>query len=694
MELLKDVSSRPQKGDLQEEDSIHKLAVLQDYYTCCKSREASILSRREVLSGKAKFGISGDGKELAQVALAKSVKAGDFRSGYYRDQTLMFALGHTIESYFAQLYADPEFDPYSQGRQMMSHFASPLVEDGKWTNHLEQFNSISDISCTAGQVGRAVGLGLASEKYRKLDLEGGDFSHNGDEVVICTIGDGSTSEGAFWEAVNAAAVQQLPIAFCVWDDGYSISVPKEYQTVKASISEALSGFATEDTKPGIRIYKGKAWNYAQLCQLFAEAIPLIRQTHEPALIHIEDMTQPLGHSTSGSHQRYKSAERIQWEEERDCLKAFEKWMLATEIANAEELDEIRTKAINEVRQAKKLAWERARKLPLKVMQNLLQHLTVLEESGVKVDDLREEVQRLQDPAVSELLTLGRRSLQRALLVDEKLALENGEWIQTLKSELKAQLGSKLYSEGPESALNVAVVHPKYESTPQELNGYEILNQFFDHVFSQDERVFAFGEDVGALGDVNQGFAGLQQKYGESRIFDTGIREWTIIGQAIGMALRGLRPIAEIQYIDYILYALAPLSDDLASLSYRSAGIQKAPVIIRSRGHRLEGIWHSGSPMGLLLHALRGIYICVPRNMVQAAGMYNTALQSMDPVLVIERLNAYRLKEELPSNLGEYTVPFGVPEILREGDDLTLISYGSCIPPCLEASAQLAQLDIE
>ncbi len=672
----------------------YRREVLHDFFVCCSSREASVISRREVLTGKAKFGISGDGKEVAQVAMAKAFHQGDFRSGYYRDQTLMFALGVPIEAYFAQLYADIENDPFSRGRQMISHFASPLIKDGYWTNHLDQYNTAADVSCTAGQVGRAVGLAMASSKYRKLPMDGGDFSHNGDEVVFCTIGDGSTSEGAFWESVNASCVLQVPVAFCVWDDGYSISVPKEFQTVKGSISEALAGFETTKDQAGMAIYRAKAWDYVSLCELFLHAIPKIRQSHEPALIHIEEMTQPLGHSTSGSHERYKTPERIAWEDERDCIEAMALWIVSSGLATREEVEHIREEAKIFARTAKRAAWEKAQKSVVKVSESLTNHLDHLENQGVEVDELARESRQLINTSISELLTLGRRAYQKALLRDPKIATPIRNWIDEQRTSLVTDLSAHLYTEDRWSALQVPVVPIEYDAEAPEINGFDILNQYFAHLFEERSNVFAFGEDVGMLGDVNQGFRGLQRRYGDERISDTGIREWSIIGQAIGMAMRGLRPIAEIQYIDYILYAIAPLSDDLASLSYRTAGIQKAPVIIRSRGHRLEGIWHSGSPMGMLLHILRGIYICVPRNMVQAAGMYQTAIQSHDPVLIIECLNGYRLKEKQPSNLGTYTVPYGVPEILREGSDLSVITYGSCVRPALQAAEQLSHFDIE
>ncbi|NND08138.1 MAG: transketolase [Saprospiraceae bacterium] len=683
-------------ADHQEGDGKFRKEVLKDFYLCCVSREASILARKEVLTGKAKFGITGDGKELAQVALAKAIKKGDFRAGYYRDQTLLFALGEaTVEQFFAQLYADVTNDPFSQGRQMITHFASKLVHpDGSFTRHTAQFNSTADVSCTAGQVGRAVGLGLASKKYREMpQLANEDLSHQGDEVVICTIGDGSTSEGAFWESVNAAAVQKIPLAYCVWDDGYAISVPKKYQTTKQSISKALEGFLVDEHGQGIRIYVAKAWDYPSLCDMFIRGIHKIRDSHTPALFHVQDTTQPSGHSTSGSHQRYKPAERIEWEKEMDCIDAFERWIIGTELADHETLSKLRQEAKAYAIACKNRAWKAYTGPILKLKEELRTIILQHQASFPALAEVMGQIDRLRHPLRSELLALAQQAWYR-LAQNHVNGLENLQlWIRTLKNQFAKDYGRHLYSEGPSSALAVPVIEPTYGESTKELRAFEVLNAFFDSALEAHPNLFVFGEDVGRLGDVNQGMMGMQGKHGEDRVFDTGIREWTIVGQAIGMAIRGLRPIAEIQYIDYLIYAMPPLADDLATISYRTAGIQKAPAIIRTRGHRLEGIWHTGSPMGMILHGMRGIYLLVPRNMVQAAGLYNTMLQSTDPAIIVECLNAYRIKEKMPDNMGEYTVPLGVPEILQSGADVTVVTYGACVRIAQKAATWLANFDI-
>ncbi len=686
-------------GDFDQDtsDSVFRQEVLNDFYLCCVSREASVIARKEVLTGKAKFGITGDGKELAQVALAKAFRKGDFRAGYYRDQTLLFALGEaTVEDYFSQLYADVDHDPFSAGRQMMSHFASPLIkEQGEWSNHLGQYNSSADVSCTAGQMGRAVGLALASKKYRECsDLASDGFSERGGEVVFCTIGDGSTSEGVFWESVNASAVMKIPIAFCVWDDGYAISVPTRYQTVKRSISKAMEGFLIDESGEGIRIYTAKAWDYPSLCDMFAQAIPKIRRSHIPALFHVHEVTQPLGHSTSGSHERYKSEERLAWEEEYDCIEQFKKWIIASGLAEDGQLEEIRNQAISYARECKRKSWNRYYEPISKLREDLKSELQLYIPKYPALKRYLNQLNKLVNPVKSEMLAIARQAFYELLPEEGEEIGFFRKWVSDHKRELDEKYGSHLYTEGKGSALYVPVVKPEYGDKEERINGYQILNRFFDKAFAKHPNLFAFGEDVGKLGDVNQGMKGLQAKYGEERVFDTGIREWTIVGQAIGMAMRGLRPIGEIQYLDYLIYGMEPLVDDLATLSYRSAGIQKAPAIIRTRGHRLEGIWHAGSPMGMLINSLRGIYILVPRNMVQAAGMYNTMLQSLDPAIIIECLNGYRLKEALPENIGEYTVPLGVPEVLHQGSDVTLVTYGSCVRIAQEAIKRLERFDIE
>lgn len=662
-----------------------KASVLKDFEICCISREASLLARKEVLTGKAKFGITGDGKEVPQVALAHAFQKGDFRSGYYRDQTLMFALGIcSIEHYFAQLYADTENDPFSRGRQMNNHFATPIVdpETGTFTAHTRQYNVVADVSNTAGQFPRALGLAEASKHYRKsqnLQQAQQDLSDNGNEICFVTVGDASTSEGIFWETLNAAGVMQVPIFINVWDDGYGISVPKAYQTIKASISEAVSGMQTRDEADnGIDIYQTRAGDYPGLVDTYLKAAQKARNSHRPVLFHVDEVTQPQGHSTSGSHERYKSKERLQWERENDCILLMEQWIHEQGLATPDETAEIRRQAKKMVKEGRNRAWKQYF-APVKGHLDQLKAIyRQLPEQNDYVQSLKKELEMLINPFLSEILQNAKRVKYATLGMEHDARSQLLQWIEKIEGLAQQHYHSKLYSETPQSALNVPVVSPQYSEAAVQKSGYEILNAFFDKKFAEDPRLVAFGEDVGQIGDVNQGFAGLQKKYGKDRIYDTGIREWSIMGQAIGLATRGLRPIAEIQYLDYLIYGLEPLSDDLATLRWRSAGQQAAPAIIRTRGHRLEGIWHAGSPLGMILHSLRGIYVLTPRNMVQAAGLYNTLLQSDDPALMIECLNGYRLKEKMPDNLGEYTVPLGVPEILQEGTDLTLVTYGSCV----------------
>lgn len=670
--------------------------VLRDYRIVFESRESSLLGRKEVLTGKAKFGIFGDGKEVAQVAMAKFFKPGDFRAGYYRDQTFMFAAGlATIEQFFSQLYADPdvEHEPFSAGRQMNAHFSTPFVDkEGNWLDLAYKKNVSADIAPTAGQMPRALGLAFASKIFRNLEGLGdlNNLSDNGNEVCFCTIGDASTSEGHFWEAMNAAAVLQVPLAVFVWDDGYGISVPKKYQTVKSSVSTALSGFQKEQATNGINIYKLKGWDYAGMCEVLDDAIQHIRTTHTPALFHVEEITQPQGHSTSGSHERYKDNDRLVWEREWDCIKQMRQWILENTLADAEELDAIESEAKDFVRSGRKISWEKYLQ-PINEQvaktKSLLQPLAGNDLSGTfekiisALGSNREPMRRDVMKALSTVCQSGKAS-------PEVLAYYN-----ELKSKNARLYNSYLYNEGPRSALKVAEIKPQYLSDPQLLNGYEVLNRYFDELFANNKKVIAFGEDLGFIGDVNQGFSGLQAKYGSNRIFDTGIRELTIMGQGIGLALRGLRPIAEIQYLDYLLYGLQPLSDDVATTHYRTGGQQSVPLIVRTRGHRLEGIWHSGSPMGMAINALRGMYVCVPRNMVQAVGMYNTLLAGNDPGIIIECLNGYRLKENLPANLLEYTVPLGVPEVIRSGDDITMVTYGSTTRIVQGAAEALGLQDI-
>ncbi|MEN9684890.1 MAG: hypothetical protein RLZZ28_676 [Bacteroidota bacterium] len=675
--------------------------ILNDYKTAVISREVSLLGRREVLTGKGKFGIFGDGKEVAQLAMAKFFQPGDFRSGYYRDQTFMFAAGlSSVEQFFAQLYADPDLknDPFSAGRQMNAHFATKFVDDhGNWLDLANRKNISSDMAPTASQMPRALGLAYASKCFRsaKYAAEFESLSHNGNEICFCTIGDASTSEGHFWETMNAAGVLQIPLAVFVWDDGYGISVPKNFQTTKGSISDALRGLEKEEDTNGIRIYKVKAWDYAGMCEVFEEAIQQIRETHVPALFHVEEVTQPQGHSTSGSHERYKTAERLEWEREWDCIKKMREWLVETALSNADELASIEATAKEEVRIERNKAWEKYH-APIKEQAA---HTASLIKSIV-VNDM-DKYNHLQKMATD--LESNKESLRRDVLKTIALALEAAPesptapelkaWYGELLAANKQLYNTLLYNEGPKSALKVAEIKPIIPFDAPMVNAYEVLNKYFNALFAQNHLVYAFGEDVGHIGDVNQGFAGLQDIHGADRISDTGIRELTIVGQAIGLSLRGLRPIAEIQYLDYLLYGLQPLSDDVATTHFRTAGQQSCPLIIRTRGHRLEGIWHSGSPMGMIINSLRGLYVCVPRNMVQAVGIYNTLLQANDPAIVIECLNGYRLKEKMPSNLIEYTVPLGIPEVLREGTDVTLVSYGATLRIVEEAAERLQRLDI-
>lgn len=674
--------------------------VLNDFYVCCLSRECSLLGRKEVLSGKAKFGIFGDGKEVAQVAMAKAFRKGDFRSGYYRDQTFMMAIGEcTIEDFFAQLYADTKNDIFSGGRQMNSHFATPLIdEEGNYTFHSDRFNVSSDISPTAGQMARSLGLALASKLYKNTEIpNAAQFSINGEEISFCTIGDASTSEGIFWETINAAAVIQVPLAVFVWDDGYGISVPKKLQTSKESISLALSGFKWNDNDEnnGLEIYEVMGWDYPQMVQLFEEGIAKSRTSHVPILFHVKEITQPQGHSTSGSHERYKSAERLEWERNFDCIKVMREWIIENELATNEEMDTLQEKAKAEVKEKAKIALDRY-SIPQVEQQKELRGLVEAfnAENGLTVSEKLATVLNEKTPQLRDLLTAAHQFLfANYTKIQSKSYKQLHAWILE-KNELMRQTYAKhLYSETPKAAAKVTADPATYAPDSPALNGFQILNTYFEQKFNEIPNLIAFGEDVGNIGDVNQGFAGLQSKFGENRIFDTGIREWSIIGQGIGLALRGFRPIAELQYLDYLVYALSALSDDLATLRFRSNGQQAAPLIIRTRGHRLEGIWHTGSPLGLILSSMRGIHVCVPRNMTQAAGMYNTLMVSDDPALVIECLNGYRLKETLPTNLNTFKVPLGVPEVLQQGTDITLVTYGSCIRVAQEAIAMLQNLNI-
>ena len=678
-----------------------KTEVLSDYKIAYQSRQASLVGRKEVLTGKAKFGIFGDGKEVAQIAMAKAFQKGDFRSGYYRDQTFMFATGMSnVREFFAQLYAHPsvEAEPCSAGRSMNGHFGSRMLDDqGNWLPQTDRYNSSADISPTAGQMPRLLGLALASKLYRNNPqlAEMTNFSNQGNEVAFGTIGNASTSEGGFWETINAAGVLQVPMVMSVWDDGYGISVPAKYQTTKENISEILSGFQTNDKGVGFEIFRVKGWDYAALCKTFQEAAAIAREKHTPVLIHVQELTQPQGHSTSGSHERYKDAERLQWELDFDCLLQMRKWMESADIAKAEELDNLEKEWKKEVNTIKKEAFASflsGIKADIEDAASLLDALA--NESGIApIQEIAAELRSITEPLRKDIGVAMDKALRMSLHADGPARQAIVTWRQNFYSTNYERYSSHLYSESEYSALNVPVVPAQFSDDSPLMDGREVVQACFDKALERDPRVFAFGEDLGKIGDVNQGFAGLQEKYGEIRVTDKGIRELTIVGEGIGTAMRGLRPIAEIQYLDYLLYALQIMSDDIATLQYRTKGGQKAPVIIRTRGHRLEGIWHSGSPMGMIIHAIRGMHVLVPRNMTQAAGFYNTLLQSDEPALVVECLNGYRLKETMPDNIGEFTVPLGVPEVLNEGSDITLITYGSCVRVAQEAISQLEEVGI-
>jgi len=690
----------------QERVTFHftRESIVRDYRIAYQSRQASLLGRKEVLTGKAKFGIFGDGKEVAQVALARAFRKGDFRSGYYRDQTLMFALGLLrIDEFFAQLYADSELDrdPSSGGRQMNSHFASRLLEnDGSWKKLTDSFNSTADLSPTGAQMPRLVGLAFASRLYRHSegleDLSG--FSKNGDEVAFGTIGDASCAEGVFWESVNAAGALKAPMLLSIWDDGYGISVPTEFHITKGHLSSILRGFqrAPGDDE-GFDLYTVKGWDYPALCETYLNAAEVVRREHVPAIVHVAELTQPQGHSTSGSHERYKSEERLEWEREHDCLARMRQWIVEEKIASHEELSRLEEEDRQLVQELQRRAWESCRR-PIEDEKRVLVHLvSELAESSAReaqLEKLLERLDRLGIPLRRDLLAAAHEALVHTRSEKSQGRDQLAEWCDEMEEAGRQRYGTFLHSESAASALAVPVVEARFGEESPLVNGFEVLNRCFDQALGRYPNLVAFGEDVGQLGDVNQGFMGLQEKYGDLRVSDTGIREATILGQAIGMALRGLRPLAEIQYLDYVLYALQIMSDDLATLHWRTRGGQKAPVIVRTRGHRLEGIWHSGSLISGILNLVRGMHVCVPRNMVQAAGMFNTLLRSDDPALLIEVLNGYRLKERLPDNIGEFTVPLGVPDVLREGSDVTLVTYGACCHIALEAAELLTQVDVD
>jgi pyruvate/2-oxoglutarate/acetoin dehydrogenase E1 component/TPP-dependent pyruvate/acetoin dehydrogenase alpha subunit len=676
--------------------------VIQDYKIMIISRELSLLGRKEVLTGKAKFGIFGDGKELAQIALAKSFQKGDWRSGYYRDQTWMLALGElTVEQFFSQLYANPDqiLDPFSAGRQMNAHFATRLIdENGEWLEQVNLYNSTADASPTACQMPRALGVALASKVYRNnVELqEEQKFSDAGNEVSFVSIGDASTSEGLFWETVNAAGVMQVPLAISVWDDGYGISVPKEYQTTKGSISEVLMGFQATGDQNGIDIYVCEGWNYPKLVKTYAEGIDKMRKTHRPALFHITEVTQPQGHSTSGSHERYKTEARMNFEKNFDCVVKFKQWIVENKIADAAELEQVDAECREYVLAQKRDAW---RKFTMPIKSEINKAVELINAVGSETGDdtfaasVIQELQSTIDPLRKDVLKAFKKVLVHFRGNGASSILNLKNFTTEFQDDYQQVYSSHLHSENPYSALKVENVPAQYSDESKVMNGYEILNHTFESVFKSNPKVVAFGEDLGRIGDVNQGFSGLQEKFGVERIFDTGIREATIMGQGYGLSLRGLRPIAEIQYLDYLLYGLETLSDDVATLHYRTRGIQRAPMIVRTRGHRLEGIWHTGSPMGMIINSLRGMHVCVPRNMVQAAGMYNTLLAADEPALVIECLNGYRLKERLPDNYETFNVPLGITETLMEGTDVTIVSYGSTLRIAEDAIAKLNEVGI-
>lgn len=674
-----------------------KKEVLDDFKIASLSRALSLLGRKEVLTGKAKFGIFGDGKELPQLAMAKAFEKGDFRSGYYRDQTFMMALGLlTPQQLFAGLYAhtDPDAEPMSAGRQMGGHFNTDLLDtDGNWLSQTDRYNSSSDVSCTAAQMPRLVGLAMASKLYREeSQFANPKFSTNGNEVAWGTIGNASTSEGLFFESINAAGVHQTPMVISVWDDGYGISVDNSFQTTKESISEALSGFKRTASKKGFEIFEVKGWDYAALIDVYQKASQLARIHHIPVLVHVTELTQPLGHSTSGSHERYKTKERLEWEQEYDCNLQFKNWILHAKLATSDELDEIEADAKETAKEAKNNAWLSS----LVPIQDEAKELTSLLQSfdNSMIVKLSQQLTKDKAPSRKKITNAARKALRLSIRNQSQQFHSLNEWLEKYIDKTQPKFSAKLYNEFSTSSLGVDQIDPTYSDTPKRSDGRILLRENFEALLNKHKNLLIFGEDSGKIGDVNQGLEGLQEKFGVHRVADRGIREATIIGEGIGMALRGLRPIAEIQYLDYVLYALQIMSDDLATLHYRTHGKQIAPLIIRTRGHRLEGIWHSGSPMGGLIHLLRGMYVLVPRNMTQAAGFYNTLLQGQDPALVIESLNGYRLKENMPDNLGTFTVPIGKVETLRNGKDLTLISYGSTLRLALEATEELSQMGVD
>ncbi len=678
--------------------------ILQDFRLACMSRQVSLIGQREVMSGKAKFGIFGAGKEIAQIAMAKAFRKGDFRSGYYRDQTFMFAIGETtIQEFFAQLYAntDVDADPSTAGRSMNAHFATRLLNpDGSWKNLADQYNSASDVSPVGSQLPRLVGLAYASRLYRELDELKGmtKFSHHGDEVAFGTTGNATIAEGMFWETINAIGVLKSPAVLSIWDDGYGISVPNEYEITKGNIYALLKGFQRQPgVDGGFDLYQVKGWDYPSLIAVYLKAADIARREHVPSIIHVNELTQPQGHSTSGSQERYKSKERLDWEQEFDCNKKFHEWIIDQGFTSTQDMDLIEEEERQHVESIREAAWNSYLKPILQERHDVARLMEDIAHSSANASAITQAKDRLL-----ALPTPLRRDLMIATR-DVLMAVQNEntparqtliDWKSHLHTRAKERYDSHLYSQSAESALKVPEVKAIYSEGSPLLYGFEVLNACFDAALGRDPRLVAFGEDLGHLGDVNQGFRGLQAKYGDLRVSDTGIRECTILGQAIGLALRGLRPIAEIQYLDYLLYALQIISDDLATLHWRTSGGQKAPVIVRTRGHRLEGIWHSGSLMAGIINLARGMYVLVPRNMTQAAGFYNTLLRSDEPGLIVEVLNAYRNKEKLPDNIGEFTLPLGVPEVIRPGTDITMVTYGACCRVAIDAANLLSKVGIE
>ncbi|MFN4768346.1 MAG: thiamine pyrophosphate-dependent enzyme [Ignavibacteria bacterium] len=704
---LKNTSSKKTKSNTRASIPLSKEELIRDLTLAIESRQASLLGRREVLSGKAKFGIFGDGKELPQLAWAHAFKKGDFRSGYYRDQTFMFALGmSSVKEFFAQLYAIPDtvLEPASAGRSMNGHFATrSLNVDGTWLNLKDQYNSSADISPTGSQMPRLVGLAYASRLYRSIDVLKSEqqFSNNGNEVAWGTIGNASAAEGMFWESVNAIGVLKSPAVISIWDDGYGISVPNEFQMTKSNVGELLSGFQRKPgTKDGYDVHTVKAWDYPALLEVYQNAGQTARTEHVPQIIHVIEVTQPQGHSTSGSHERYKSKERLQWEQDFDGIARMKQWLVKEGLITDTEIEIIEQEATIRVKEWRDHAWKAYQEPILQDLQEATKHIEHLinecVDAGIcaELEQLLSSLKGLREPFRRDIMGIVHRVLlaTAGLTIPSRTALLN--WKASLNAIQQVRYSSHLFSESANAISGIAHVPAHYDAQPMMVNGSEIMNACFDYHLNKDHRIVAFGEDVGQLGDVNQGFSGLQAKYGTLRVSDTGIREATILGQGIGLAMRGLKPIIEIQYLDYLLYALQLMSDDLATVQWRTKGGQKAPAIIRTRGHRLEGVWHSGSPMAGIINLVRGIHVCVPRNMTQAAGMYATLLQSDEPGLIIEVLNGYRLKEALPSNMGEYTVPLGLPEILRQGSDITLVTYGACCRIALDAAEQLAKLNIQ